>query len=124
MIRGVGIDTVDVVEMERLCADARGAFVTHTFTSAERAQAFERHRPCECLAGKFAVKEAVFKALAPLTAEGFDLRLVETIEDANGYPRVTLDGPLAGVLAEAGASELLVSITNERELATAFVIAQ
>ncbi|QOY60179.1 holo-ACP synthase [Thermophilibacter immobilis] len=124
MIRGVGVDTVDVVEMERLCADAQGAFVTHTFTVAERAQAFARHRPCERLAGKFAVKEAVFKALAPLTRGGFDLRLVETLEDANGCPHVTTTGPLADVLDEAGASELLVSITNECGLATAFVIAQ
>ena len=78
------------------------------------------------LAGKFAVKEAVFKALAWRTAEGFDFRAVETLEDANGRPCVTMgEGTaLAPVFTEAGVRELLVSITNERGLATAFVLAQ
>lgn len=124
MVRGVGIDSVDVAEMGRLCADLAGPFVTRTFTEAERAQAAARRRPEECLAGKFAVKEATFKALARLTAAGFDLRVVETLEDESGCPHVTCEGPLAGVLAEAGVTELLVSITNESGIATAIVLAQ
>ncbi|MCR8907298.1 MULTISPECIES: holo-ACP synthase [Atopobiaceae] len=124
MVRGIGIDSVDIEEMARLVADERGAFARRTFTEAERAQAFSRHDAAACLAGKFAVKEAVFKALARHTAEGFDFRRVETLEDESGCPHVTLDGPLAPVLAEAGVSELLVSITNERGVATAVVLAQ
>ena len=124
MVRGIGIDSVDIEEMRRLCADAEGAFVIRAFTEAERAQAFARHDPATCLAGKFAVKEAAFKALAHLTAGGFDFRLVETLEDECGCPCVTLDGPLSPVLAEAGVTELLVSITNERGVATAIVLAQ
>lgn len=90
----------------------------------ERAQAFARPDPATCLAGKFAVKEVAFKALAHLTSGSFDFRLVETLEDERGCPRVTLDGPLSPVLAEAGVTELLVSITNERGVATAIVLAQ
>ena len=78
----------------------------------------------QVLAGKFAAKEATFKALARLTTEGFDLRIVETLEDGSGAPHITLAGPLASVLAEADVTELLVSITNERDLATAIVLAQ
>lgn len=124
MVRGIGIDSVDVEEMGRLCADLGGAFVTRAFTEGERRQALARANPHECLAGKYAVKEAAFKALAHLTSEGFDFRVVETIEDENGCPHVTCSGPLARVLEEAGVSELLVSITNERGLATAVVLAQ
>ena len=124
MVRGIGIDSVDIEEMARLVADERGAFARRTFTEAERAQAYARPDAAACLAGKFAVKEAAFKALARHTAEGFDFRCVETLEDENGCPHVTLDGPLAPVLAEAGVTELLVSITNERGVATAVVLAQ
>lgn len=124
MIRGIGIDSVDIAEMGRLCEDAEGSFVTRAFTEAERAQAFARRLPAECLAGKYAAKEATFKALAHLTAEGFDFRVVETLEDENGCPRVTCAGPLATVLAEAGVFSLLVSITNESGIATAVVLAQ
>lgn len=124
MVRGIGIDSVDIEEMGRLVSGGSDAFVRRAFTAAERAEALARRDAAACLAGKFAVKEAAFKALARHTAEGFDFRCVETLEDENGCPHVTLDGPLAPVLAEAGVSELLVSITNERGLATAVVLAQ
>ncbi len=124
MILGIGIDSVDIEEMARLCEDVQGAFVRRAFSEAERAEAFARHDSASCLAGKFAVKEAVFKALAHRTENGFDLRVVETLEDENGCPHVTLDGALAPVLEEAGARELLVSITNERGVATAIALAQ
>ena len=124
MVRGIGIDSVDIEEMARLVADGQTAFARLAFTEAERAQALARHDAAACLAGKFAVKEAAFKALARHTAEGFDFRRVETLEDEDGCPHVTLDGPLAPVLAEAGVTELLVSITNERGVATAVVLAQ
>lgn len=124
MVKGIGIDSVDIEEMRRLCADTDGAFVRRTFTEAERAQVADRHDAAQVLAGKFAVKEAAFKALAQLTAEGFDLRIVETLEDENGAPHITATGALAPVLEEAGVTEFLVSITNERDLATAIVLAQ
>ena len=124
MVRGIGIDSVDIEEMARLVADGQTAFARRAFTEAERAQACTRPDAAACLAGKFAVKEATFKALARHTAEGFDFRCVETLEDEDGCPHVTLDGPMAPVLAEAGVTELLVSITNERGVATAVVLAQ
>ena len=124
MVRGIGIDSVDIEEMARLVADGQTAFARRAFTEAERVQALARHDAAACLAGKFAVKEATFKALARHTAEGFDFRRVETLEDEDGCPHVTLDGPMAPVLAEAGVTELLVSITNERGVATAVVLAQ
>lgn len=125
-VLGIGVDSVDIEEMARFCADREGSFARRTFSAMERAEAYARADWASVLAGKFAVKEAVFKALAWRTAEGFDFRVVETLEDAYGRPCITVgeDCPLAPILAEAGAHELLVSITNERGLATAFVLAQ
>lgn len=125
-VLGIGVDSVDIEEMARFCSDREGSFVRRTFSEAERIEAYGRADWASVLAGKFAVKEAVFKALAWRTAEGFDFRIVETLEDANGRPCISVGAgcPLASVLAEVGAHELLVSITNERGLATAFVLAQ
>lgn len=100
------------------------AFVRRTFTEAELAQAALRHDQASYLAGRFAAKEAVFKALAQRTATGFDLRIVETIDDEAGAPHVSTHGPLAAVLAEVGATEVLVSITNEGDCTVAFALAQ
>ena len=134
MVKGIGVDLVSLPEFRRLCdgfgsggeKDARlaNAFVRRTFTAAELAQACDRHDPCEFLAGRFACKEAVFKAVAPLTAAGFDLRAVETLDAPTGQPVVTLGGALAPTLAEAGVASVLVSLTNEDAYVCAFALAQ
>lgn len=132
MVRGIGIDMASIKEIERFAGTIDPAhpelldpFVTHTFTPAEVQIALTRHRPAEFLAGRFAVKEATFKALAPLTSEGFELRIVETLCAESGAPYINLDVPrLQPVLEETGVSELLVSITNEDDYAVAIVLAQ
>lgn len=125
MVKGIGIDSVDIEEMRDICGDFTNAFVRRTFTEAEVAQALDRPDSASFLAGRFATKEALFKALGHLTREGgFDFCLVETLHDENGCPAVTKSPKLAAYLAEAGASEVLVSITNESGLATAIVLVQ
>ena len=134
LVRGIGIDLVSLPEFRRICGDwgapgqagagIANAFVSRTFTAAELAQAAGRHDPCEFLAGRFACKEAVFKAVAPLTSEGFDLRLVETLDALTGQPQVSLAGALAPVLSEAGVTSVLVSITNEEQYVLAQALAQ
>ena len=129
MVKGIGIDLVSLPEFRRICddwgasgragVDIANAFVRRTFTAGELAQAAGRHDPCE-----FPCKEAVFKAVAPLTSEGFDLRLVETLDALTGQPQVSLAGALAPVLSEAGVTSVLVSITNEEQYVLAQALAQ
>ncbi len=131
MVKGIGIDMASISEIDRLAGGIAGkaaseqdAFVRRTFTPAELAAALERHNPAEYLAGRFAVKEAVFKAVAPLTKEGFEMRRVETLTRPDGSPYVNAGPELQAALDEAGVSELLVSITNEDDYAIAMALAQ
>ena len=130
MVLGVGIDLVDLAEFRRICEgfDASQeppcAFVARTFTPAELAQARGRHDACQYLAGRFAVKEAVFKAVAPLTQQGFDLRRVECLDAPTGQPEVVMDGVLAETYASSGVSSILVSVTNETGYVEAIALAQ
>ena len=125
MVKGIGIDSVDIEEMRGICGDFANAFVRRTFSKAEVAQALDRPDPASFLAGRFAAKEATFKALGHLTGDGgFDFRFIETLHDENGCPHITKSPKLEALLAEAGATEALVSITNESGLATAIVLVQ
>lgn len=125
MVKGVGIDLVSIERMAKRCADPACAFVVRTFTEGERAEAAQRSDPAQYFAGRFAAKEAAFKAVAHLTtSRTFDCRTVETLGDENGAPRIVPNERLRDILEEAGVSELLVSITNEGGLAAAVVIAQ
>jgi len=121
----IGVDMVDIGEIRRLLEPEDGAFFRRTFTEAERLASRRAPDAAEYLATRFAVKEAVFKALAKHTAaKGFDFRRVETRNAPDGSPCVTVDGFLRPLMEEGGFRELAVSITTEGPYAVAFVVAQ
>ena len=123
-ISGVGVDLVSISEIAELDERTRGAFVERTFSDLEKAEAEQSPDRYSFLAGRFAVKEAVFKAAAHLTPEKtFDFRIVETKRNADGSPEIVMNDPLAAVLKSAAVTKLLVSITNHGGLALAQVIA-
>lgn len=127
MIRGIGVDTVSICEVARYLADERLAvpFLARTFTKAETAAADGRANQAEYYAARFAVKEAVFKAVGHLTEERFfDFRMVETLNTPDGCPYVNVTEKLAPILKAAKVDLLHVSITTEDDYATAFVVAE
>lgn len=120
---GIGVDMVDIAELQALDARTKGAFAQRTFTRREQEEAEGSPDKWGYLAGRFAVKEAVFKALAPLIpGKAFDFRIVETLRQADGSPAVIHGGALGEVLCAAGVDRLLVSISNESGFAVAFVV--
>lgn len=128
MIRGIGIDMVDIRDIERFLDSEglRGPFLRRTFTEAELAAAPDGQRQrAEYFAAHFAAKEAVFKALAYLTqAKSFDMRIVETLNRADGSPYVNITGTLRPILDEVEVHTLHISLTTEGDYATAFIIAE
>ena len=125
MVKGVGIDLVEISRIRDLMEKHTGeAFVRRTFTDAEREEAAQRHDPAAYYAARFAAKEAVFKAVGPLTpSKAFDLRIVETLNREDGSPYVHVTPKLAPILADAGVAALHISITDEGDYAAAFVVA-
>lgn len=127
MIIGIGVDLVDIPEIKRLLQEPSAAFARRTFTERERAQAgwtapdAVTDACASKLAGTFAAKEAVFKAIP---GQSFDLRIVEALRAETGAPYIETAGPLAPVLQAAGVTRLHLSITNEAGLAVAMVIAE
>ncbi len=117
---GVGIDLVYVPEIRRRTEREDSAFLLRTFSEREREIAFREPDPAAFLAGRFAAKEAVFKAAAHLLPEkGFDFRLVETVREADGSPRVCLPEGLWARLAAVGVEDVLISISGEGDFAVA-----
>ena len=70
------------------------------------------------------VKEAVFKAVAPYSEMPLDLRKIESLRAEDGHPYVHITEDLAPVLASAGIRRIHISITHEKEYATAFAVAE
>lgn len=62
-IVGMGIDLVKVPRISYLTNKWRGRFLKRIFTQKELDYAFQRKRPYEHLAARFAAKEAFIKAI-------------------------------------------------------------
>ena len=125
MIRGIGVDAVSISEIKRYMENFRDTFVIRTFTEKEVAMSKMSAHPAEYLATRFAAKEAVFKAIAHFTKDkGFDLRIVETLNEADGYPAVQMEGQLLALTREAGVNAIHITMTTEKDFAMAFVVAE
>ena len=126
MIKGIGVDMVSISEMARHleCDTENSAFERRTFTEAEREAASKKHNKAEYYATRFAAKEAVTKAVAPLCPDAdADLRIVETLNRSDGAPYVSINERLGAILNEVQIDTLHISITTEGDNATAFVVA-
>ena len=100
-------------------------FLSRCFTPGERAYAEQNpRRRHEHLAARFAVKEAVLKALGTGWSGGIAWTDVEVLRDAAGKPTVALHGEAAKVAAEQGAVRWSVSITHVQGHAMASAIAE
>jgi len=113
---------VDLVEIHRITAifDRYGQrFLDRIYTPAEQARA--RGRPAE-LAVRFAAKEATMKALGT-GRRGVGWREVEVLSDPRGRPLLHLHGRAAVRAAELGLTGFAVSLSHERSMAIAMVVA-
>ncbi len=119
MIKGIGIDSVEVARMEKNLTNAR--FMERVFTAMERELIGNDGHSVERASGNFAVKEAVGKALGCGMA-GCPLDCVETLRDEQGAPMIHVDGKAQERFAALGVCKAWVSITHTGGIATAFVV--
>jgi holo-[acyl-carrier protein] synthase len=113
---------VDVIEIERIgeAVDRWGdRFLSRVYTPGEIAYCRGR---AQSLAGRFAAKEAVSKALG-VGIRRIRWRDIEILPDPRGKPRVILHGRAANVASLQGIAGLDVSITHSRSDAVAMVVA-
>ena len=118
MIVGVGVDTTEISRLKKACE--RESFRNRCFTEREREMA--RENPA-FLAGNFAVKEAVAKALG-CGFRGFWPGDIEVLRDEMGKPYVTLLKGAALTAGQLGIDRWFVSISDTGDLVTAMAVAE
>jgi holo-[acyl-carrier protein] synthase len=122
-ILGHGVDLVDIDEFEKWLEDPRDPLGLRCFTPSELAIVGEGPNRAESLAGRFAAKEAVLKALGIGFGDGAALTDVETANDEHRSPEVILRGGASAMAIQRGISKWLISISHEKRLAIASAIA-
>lgn len=117
MIVGIGVDTIEIARVIRACE--RNHFLQRIFSDREIAQMDTKKRRA---ASDFAGKEAVVKALGT-GFTGIEAGEIEILRREDGSPYVVLHGGAEKKAEELGIRDWKISITNTKELATAFVVA-
>ena len=114
-ILGVGVELVDISRFER--ALNRAPRLAERLFTENEAQASTR-----TLAGRFAAKEALVKALGGPT--GLRWSELQVSKNAAGRPVFLASGQSAVTLAQAGVVRLQLSISHDGGMACAFVVAE
>ena len=118
MIVGIGNDITEIARIKEACQ--KETFVRRVYTVKE--QELAKNSPA-FLAGNFAVKEAVAKALGTGFLK-FGPGDVEVLRDDLGKPYVLLYGGAKARADALGVIGIFVSITDTKELAMAVAVAE
>lgn len=126
MILGIGHDMCDQRRIASLLERFGARFTSRILSSSEQAELGARKNKAAYIAGRFAVKEAVYKALSPADQSHMHWQHASTISSVGGAPKLVLLGAcLAGAEALLPAGHQLqafVSITDEPPYSSAFVV--
>lgn len=121
MLLGVGTDIINIDRIRALIHNPEDSFFKKTYTAAELERGFWNSAPEVFLAGRFAAKEAIFKCF---NMDGSLIRWneIEIITDQWGTPQAVLTGMMKKRFQEMNATEILVSISYEKDYAIAFAV--
>lgn len=116
---GIGVDLVDVDELQQLLGATEGAFLETGWTPNELAQC---ERQSSQLAACWAAKEAAMKALGLGIGE-IDPHDVEVDMDDKQRPLIHLSGSAATARIDRGIASLVVTVAHDRRWAIATAVA-
>jgi len=123
MIRGLGIDIVEVDRIRQAVGRWGEAFLSRVFTPAELSRGSAPAAAAERLAGRFAAKEAVMKALG-IGRRGIGWQEIEITVDPMGKPEVRLTGRAAATADRLGITAWRLAISHTRLVAIAQALAE
>lgn len=114
-----GIDTIEIARVAQAVERRGASFCDRIFTPRE--QAYCQNRP-PCLAGRWAVKEAVAKALGTGIGDVAWLE-IEIINDARGRPQLILHGAAARLATEQQLQRWSISLSHDQTHAVGLAVA-
>lgn len=116
MILGIGVDVVDLARFERALSRTP-ALLPRLFAEVE-----SDGRALRSLAGRFAAKEALIKALGDSTGVQWHDMLI--VSDEHGNPSIELTGAAAEIAAAKGVARTHLSMSHDAGIAIAYVVVE
>ncbi len=111
----IGVDIVEIARIRSSYDRFGEAFMKKILTSAEMVQCLSKPDPVASLAGRFAAKEAISKALGTGIAKGLTWHSIEVLNDETGKPCVSVHAPFFS-------GRVSISISHDRHSAVAMAL--
>jgi holo-[acyl-carrier protein] synthase len=122
MIVGTGIDIVKIDRIERMMTRWGDLFLGRVFTEKEIVRCQKRAHPAECFAGRFAAKEAFFKAVGSGFRNGIHWTDIEVDNDPMGRPSLSLHRRAKEVFQAQRIQKAFLTLSHDTPYAVAHVI--
>ena len=122
MIFGIGLDLIEIGRVERLLERSGPPFLERILHPREFSDRLDKRDGPAHIAGLFAAKEAVMKALGTGMA-GAAFAEIEIRHTQAGQPRVELHGETREAAVAAGVASFHLSITHNKTTAAAVAVA-
>lgn len=113
-MQSIGIDIEKVSRFKK--GKVKSSFLQRLYTAKELHYCFSKTNPAEHLAGRFAAKESVIKALALFDKRPLDHKNIEITNDKFGLPSVSLKNHRSRKYG------FLLSISHTKDVAIALVV--
>lgn len=124
MIVGIGIDILCFDTLPELVLQPQDSFFQRVYTKKEQDLGLLRENPSLFFRGRFAAKEAVFKALNIHPNQLKQWNLIEILADDIGTPVVFLHGAMADIASQKGVTKIHLSLSNDIGYVAAFCVAE
>jgi holo-[acyl-carrier protein] synthase len=121
-IVGIGLDLVNIARVEAMARRWQDRFLERVYTEDERRSSFGRPSPYASLAGRFAAKEAMLKALGTGWSGGVSWQDIQVLNEMGGRPVATVQGRTGILAQQAGVTRIHVSLSHDGDYAIAEVI--
>lgn len=121
MIVGIGTDIVEMDRIKKILEINKDGFLNKIFTDEELKFLEERNMRTEFVAGRYAAKEAVSKALGT-GIRGFSFKDIQVFNDDLGKPYVVLTGGADEIRMRLESGKIHLSISHGRDNAIAYAI--
>ena len=121
-IIGIGIDIVEVSRIKH-AVTTKKRFLERIYSKHEIKLSDRGKFRYEELAGRFAVKEAILKAIKTGWRRGVQFKNIVVLNEKSGAPYVTLNGKVKEIADSLGVRNIFVSISHTQDLAVGLAIA-
>ncbi|MCR9144934.1 MAG: holo-ACP synthase [bacterium] len=122
MILGMGTDIVENDRIREVYEKHGRRFLNRIFTEEEIQYSLSHEDPVPYLSARFAVKEALVKALSLPGGAGLSWRDVEVSGKIFGKKELVLHNKARAIAAEKGANRYHISLSHSRNMSLAVVI--